>query len=287
MAVSGACENCGRNTEWEPRFDPSDSVRRCLGCGGWSFVGDVRDAPEALYDEGYFNGREYTAYDIAGASHQSNFRRKLRLLRRHGMAEVAPVRLLEIGCATGEFLAAAKSQTIDQAIGVEVSAWCRRIAKGRGFEVLAPDDSALSRRLGEFQPNVIVAWDTWEHLRTPRSTLDAYVSSASPRALVALTTVDAGSAVARLRGKHWRQFHPPTHLHYPTRQSLVDYFYDRQFRIRYHRSFGYSRPLLEYVRTLGLPAAARPGILTTPVYLNLFDIQMVVASRPSTPAEAR
>jgi Methyltransferase domain len=281
-----SCENCGRSTQWEPRFEPSASVRRCRACRGWSYVGDVLDAPEALYDEGYFNGREYAAYDIAGASHQSNFRRKLRLLGQNGMAEVAPVRLVEIGCATGEFLAAARRQGIDEAIGVEVSGWCRHVAAGRGFDVLAADDPSLFRRLAEFRPNVIVAWDTWEHLRTPKSTLDEYLSIASPRVLVAMTTVDAGSAVARVRGRRWRQFHPPTHLHYPTRQSLVDYFGDRGFRIRYHRSFGYSRPLLEYVRALGLPAAARPGILATPLYLNLFDIQMIIAMRPSAPRGA-
>jgi predicted TPR repeat methyltransferase len=220
-------------------------VDRCRACGGWTFSGPVPLPADALYGEGYFNGGEYAGYDAARASHRRNFQRKLRLLQRHGAPRPRDTRLLELGCATGEFLAEASRAGVARALGLEVSAYCRDVARGRGHEVLSPDDAAAAPALTALRPNVIVAWDVWEHLRAPASTLDALLREADRGVLVAATTVDAGSAVARLRGARWRQFHPPTHLCYPTRRSLRLYFERRGFEVVHHGSFGYYRPLAE------------------------------------------
>jgi hypothetical protein len=97
--------------------------------------------------------------------------------------------------------------------------------------------------------------------------------------------------VARRRGASWRQYHPPTHLNYPTRESFRRLFAKRNLQIVHHQSFGYYRPLAEYVRAVlprqhhrHLPVSGALWML--PVYLNLFDIQVVVgsAARPATSA---
>jgi SAM-dependent methyltransferase len=274
------CENCGGGGSFERAFAVRADVQRCRRCGGWAFSGHVAAPADELYGEEYFNGGEYAAYDAARASHERNFRRKLRLLRRHGAPGPADTRLLELGCATGEFLAEAKRAGVERALGLEVSAYCRDVARRRGHEVLSPSDAAAGRAVTALRPNLVVAWDVWEHLRAPASTLDALLSAADRRVTVALTTVDAGSAVARIRRTSWRQFHPPTHLYYPTRRSLRLYFERAGFEVVHHGSFGYYRPLAEYLRVLGVHASpSPPAWLTTPVFLDLFDIQLVIARR--------
>jgi hypothetical protein len=277
------CENCGAAASWDRAFGRRDDVARCRRCGGWTFTGPVRSPAEALYDEAYFNGGEYAGYDAARASHERNFRRKLALLRRHGAPGPGDMRLVELGCATGEFLAEARRAGVARALGLEVSAYCRDVARGRGHEVLPPDGDAAARALPALRPNVVVAWDVWEHLRAPASTLDALLREADRGVTVALTTVDAGSAVARLRGTRWRQFHPPTHLCYPTRRSLRLYFERLGFEVVYHGSFGYYRPLAEYLRVFGVrPSASPPAWLTTPIFLDLYDTQIVIARRTAS-----
>lgn len=276
------CENCGGIASWEGMFARvgSPDVARCRRCGGWTFTGPVAAPAEELYGEAYFNGGEYAAYDAARASHARNFARKLRLLRRHGAPRPEATRLLDLGCATGEFLAAARRAGVAQALGLEVSSYCRDVARARGHEVLSPADPAADLAVTALRPNLVVAWDVWEHLPAPASTLDALLRRASPGVTVALTTVDAGSVVARLRGTRWRQFHPPTHLCYPTRRSLRLYFERLGFEIVHHGSFGYYRPLAEYLRVLGVRASASPPAwLTTPIFLDLYDIQLVIARR--------
>jgi hypothetical protein len=54
-------------------------------------------------------------------------------------------------------------------------------------------------------------------------------------------------------------------------------------QVQMHRSFGYYRPALEYLRALRLEPLARalPPLGSYPVYLNLYDTQLVVARGPS------
>jgi hypothetical protein len=276
------CESCGAGDVWTPAFGRADLLR-CVACGGWTWIGAVPADPGALYDEGYFNGREYTAYGAAARAHERNFRRKLGLLRRHADLDPARVRLLEVGCATGEFLAVARAAGVAASLGIEPSAWCRRVAAGRGQDVRSPDDPGLARAVRELRPNLVVAWDVWEHLARPASTLDALLADADARVVVAISTVDAGSLVARLRGPRWRQFHPPTHLHYPTRESLRRWLARGAFAVRHHGAFGLHRPLAEYWRGLGgaklAPDAAARRPWNLPLYVNLWDIQLVIAER--------
>lgn len=280
-SVLRRCENCGSDASFTPAFAARFEMERCSACGGWSFVGQVELAAEKIYDEGYFSGGEYADYEASVPAQRRNFERKLRLLSRAGAVVGPDTRVLELGCATGAFLSLVRAAGAQQVLGVEVSEYARARAQGDGFTVLSPSAPELAVLLREFRPNLIVAWDVWEHLTAPATTLEAYLEAADPRAVVALTTVDASSGVARLRGTHWRQFHPPTHLHYPTRASLRQFLTGRSLRVVTHRSFGYYRPALEYLRVLGLePALRRLGELRSmPVYLNLWDTQLVIARR--------
>jgi hypothetical protein len=272
------CENCGDRAGASPLF-PRSGVRACSGCGAW-FV-DVAHFPagaEALYGERYFEGGEYASYASSTAAHRLNFRRKLALLRRCGMRELREVRLLELGSATGEFLRVARELGVSRAVGLEVSSYAREAARARGLDVRAPDQPETLAAVEALRPNVIVGWDVWEHLPRPATTWDALLALAERAAIVALTTVDASSVVARVRRDRWRQFHPPTHLNFPTRRSLASYFGRRGFDVRLHRAFGHYRPLREYARAVGVrPGPAR--LWNVPVYLNLFDTQLFIARR--------
>jgi hypothetical protein len=271
------CENCGEQTDARPLFSREDLLA-CERCGAWCVRQGAYAAAEVLYDERYFNGGEYASYAESGSTHRLNFRRKLALMRRAGMPAAADVRLLEIGAATGEFLLVAREAGVRSAMGLEVSAYARNAAAARGLDVRAPDGHDTEAAIRELRPNVIVGWDVWEHLPRPATTWDDLVASAADGALVALTTVDASSAVARARGTRWRQFHPPTHLNFPTRRSLRTYFEARGCTIQLHRAFGYFRPLREYLRGVGIRAGGS-ALWNIPIYLNLYDTQLVIAKR--------
>lgn len=279
---SSYCENCGSEAALVPLFEPRHQARRCRACGGWTYVGQVESSAERLYDRDYFTGGEYADYDASVPAQRSNFRRKLRWLSRAGVEVRNGSRVLEIGCATGVFLEMLRDRGVKNLVGLEVSAYARERAQASGFTVLAPSEPEVERVLVDLRPDLIVGWDVWEHLERPATMVDGYLRNAHREVAVALTTVDASSVVARVRGPRWRQFHPPTHLRYPTRASLQRFFANRAMQVFTHRPFGYYRPALEYLRALGMrfPERERDAwYLRLPVYLNLMDTQFVLARR--------
>jgi hypothetical protein len=284
MSATSRCRNCGRVGEHEPIFTAQLGTSRCSTCGAWSVTAPP-DAPEAVYGESYFAGGEYWDYVASESVHRRNFERKWRILSRHRLLPAGAPRVVEVGAATGEFgrVVLDDGGSGAQYLGVEVSEFCRGKAAGKGLRILSPSSPELPDGLRRLKPNLVVGWDVWEHLSDPAAEFDRLLADADPRVTVALTTVDTGSWIATIRGYRWRQFHIRTHLNYPSRRSFVYYFLDRGFRIGYHRAFGYFRPLAEYLRPLAGPSRRRgaaPGRLARlPLYLNLYDTQMVVAMR--------
>lgn len=272
------CPNCQRQAQWNRAWGTSLLVR-CAGCGGYTWLGDV--SLDGLYEQSYFTAGEYVDYELGLAAHRRNFQRKIQLLERHSGISMAEARLLEIGSATGAFLIEAKRAGTRSCLGIEVSSWARDRSQALGANALAPDDPGLIAAIRELQPNMIVAWDTWEHLKTPADTVAHLAALLAPGGVVSVSTVDSSSLVARLRKTRWRQFHPPTHLNYPSRASFRQFFGGLGMDITYHRAFGYHRPLSEYARALGVRQFPRSlaWARSLPVHLNLLDTQLCIARR--------
>jgi hypothetical protein len=110
----------------------------------------------------------------------------------------------------------------------------------------------------------------------------------NPGSLVAITTGDIGSLNARLQKGRWRLIHPPTHLHYFTRQSLtrlLDRCGFRVVHVEYSGVYRSARGMVHNLVSLGWRAPrlgawlgrAVPARLD--VYMNLYDIMYIVAER--------
>lgn len=280
---SKRCPNCGENATWVLALDGAKDVAVCEKCGAWVCAPRTQADPQVIYAEPYFNGSEYTSYQAAAGVYRRNFQRKIALLRATGILASPHARILEIGSASGVFLDALRDNGFSQAVGVEVSEYARHQACAKGHEVLSPFDERLEKTIRDLHPTTICAWDVWEHLPDPAAVFDTYFSWSDAHVGVAITTVDSGHFVPRWRKTKWRQFHPPSHLNYPTRRSFELYFSSRGMRVLRHQSFGMHRPLADYLMTLAKPfgGTIAPGsrLYKIPVYANLFDIQLVIAQR--------
>lgn len=277
------CKNCGHEHASFLREDFNNEVRECRACGAIEYIVQVSQSLEQIYSREYFYGKEYVDYSSYTSSHRRNFRRKIDLLRRHGSLS-RPLRVLEVGAATGEFYQVITNYPdiqLQAYLGLEISEYARLEANARGIRVMAPMTREAQEALSELRPNLIVAWDLWEHLEDPVSIFDTLLDAADDGITVAISTVDFGAFVPQRRGRKWRQYHPPTHLSYPTRESFRRYFSSRGFEISYLASFGSYRPLAEYLKIVNLPFTSKLPrcIREFPVYLNTFDTQLVIATK--------
>jgi len=273
------CLACGRAGVIAPA---TPALLRCPGCGlGWAREWPSEPEVRALYDNGYFRGGEYLDYVAARRAWQRTFRRYLARLERFSPGGA----LLEVGCAHGFFLELARARWRVTGIDINAEA-CAQAAHLPGVEVRCGE--LLELPLARASYDAACLWATLEHLRAPDATLARIGELVRPGGIVALTTGDLGSLLARLRGSRWRQIHPPTHLFYFTRPSLQRLLERAGFALIHADHPGTDRCLDEVVYTLCVTRHGRPdlyrrlarlGLTRGSFYLNLFDTLFVVGRR--------
>ena len=208
-------------------------LKQCVACG--HVVADLDvcaiDFGE-IYDEGYFSGEEYDDYLRDRPVFLNQFRDRLKEVRRFA----ASGDLIEIGCAYGFFLDAARPHFAVR--GFDISAGPVKFAREQlGLDAKCEDFSKSSVAAGS--ADVVAMWDTIEHLPRPDATLEAAVHALRPGGHLFLTTGDVGSLLARARKEKWRLVHPPTHLHYFSQETIQRLF----------RRLGLEPVLVKYVGT--------------------------------------
>ena len=211
MTAPAPCVVCGESDQFDPTLD---ILARCRACGFVTWRGEQPE--QELYDERYFAGVDYPDYLGNEAALRRSMRRHLEQMFRH-----APQRgsLLEIGCAYGFFLDEARRH-FRRVVGLDIAAGPAAAAHQR-FQVETVAGDFLRLPFDEQVFDVICMWDTIEHLARP----DLFIAKARrllrPGGHLFLTTGDISSFNARRRGAAWRQIHPPSHVHYFSRQSIA------------------------------------------------------------------
>lgn len=105
----------------------------------------------------------------AAVANRPIYRQGLSVIRRHlPQPSGRPVRLLDVGCAAGDFMAYVRDYGWDE-VGIDISPKLVPVARARGFAVLHGD-------LNEFELlperyDVVTMWDVIEHLDDPQSYL--------------------------------------------------------------------------------------------------------------------
>lgn len=275
-----ACLVCGG------RFAPAaiGGLVQCTGCGFVSTdLALSHEELSRLYTSRYFLGGEYRDYPAERPLIERQFRRRLQTLLRF-VPDAEHKNLFEIGAAYGFFLSVA-GPAFQRAEGIDISTDAAAAARAAGLRVESGDflRAPISAPL-----DVVCMWDTIEHLARPDLYLAKAASLMPSGAVIAISTGDIGSAVARLRGARWRQIHPPTHLHYFSRRTLARLLDRHGFEVRhveYHGLYRSVDTIAFIILTIRHRQHAlyrrlkQAGLLDWTLYLNLYDTMFVAASK--------
>jgi SAM-dependent methyltransferase len=267
--------------------DRHPDLLRCRACGHRFYRGAETVDSTALYGHGYHESEEYLDYAGQRETLARNFRDYLDRMERHGASGES---LLEVGCAHGFFLAEAAAR-FPRVHGLDVSGSAITAARDRLGVSAEAVDVCAHRPSAPY--DVVCLWDTIEHLPDPRRSLSCAHRLLAPDGFLFLTTGDAGSLVARVRGPRWRMIHPPTHVHYFTRAGIRRLLRDLGFRTLGIESLAGRRQIGNVLHNLdrfGRSAALRgtarrllyrlPGsVLRRDVRIGLGDIMFVAARR--------
>lgn len=284
MSACRLCDAADLARHFEVRGSTLDRCRRC------GFV-QVRDQPsaaelEAIYGETYFASSKYA--DLRAQQRENQ--RRLDLLEHAGVAPGG--RVLDVGCATGDFIAAAGDRY--DLWGLDVSPFATGVARERNPRFAAQVRTGFIEDQA-FEPasfDAIALWDVVEHLWDPRRVLRQLVAHLRPGGSLILSTPDIGAVTARLMGRRWAFMTPPEHLGFFCARSLRSVL-DEQIGLRTTWSEAHGKwvnaGFLAYKLGRVFPGLV-PAPLTTLVqrsalgratlYVPTADIRYVAARRP-------
>jgi 2-polyprenyl-3-methyl-5-hydroxy-6-metoxy-1,4-benzoquinol methylase len=202
-------------------------ILRCRACGfGFRAWRPSEEELASLYRE-----LDPAVYERESPGRMHTARRHLGIVR----SCVSHGRVLDVGCASGNFLSCAADEGW-QVVGVEPSSvLCAKAQdrlRGRGTVLCC---SLQNAGLAEASMDVVTLWDVLEHVRDPLAFLRLCASLVVPGGYVVANVPDLKSWQARLLGKRWPLL-LAEHLNYFTRKSLALAGEARQLRtVRFGR----------------------------------------------------
>ncbi len=201
-----------------PQNPRTYTMHRCARCG-MVYLSPRPDTP-AEFAEIY--PQEYAPYMREGQRLLMALR---RLARRPEVREILGYtgpesQILEVGSATGEFLADLRRAGRPHLIGLELSAEAARVARERhGLDVRAGD--LAGARLPPASCDLVVMRHVLEHLPDPRAALQEAARVLRPGGRCILTFPNVDSLSARIFGADWYGYDIPRHTHLFPRRALA------------------------------------------------------------------
>ena len=252
-------------------FDPYKVVV-CSSCGlNYLSPRLTQEAILKLYkDEAYYNsnvsGQGYDEYLEISENWEKTFTLRLK--------QVAPYkssgRALDIGCGPGYFLSAAKKMGFD-VYGLDPSDYIVEMAqKTWGDRVQLGLIESADYDRDSF--DLIVAFDTFEHIYDPKKFLQAIHRFLKPGGVLAITTPDPTSTLSKISGRNWVSYKLPEHVFYWSPETIRRVL-EENFEVLEIRSAGQYATLgflfRRVFRLNGKPGKFNSAIIN---FLNRFSI---------------
>jgi 2-polyprenyl-3-methyl-5-hydroxy-6-metoxy-1,4-benzoquinol methylase len=275
------CILCGNSERTRVLFELYSPILKCMVCS-LVFAKPIATVPgDPSYTESYYKSGAYADYLGDRNAIHKNASRTLAQLERLVQGRT----LLDVGCAAGFFLEAARARGWNVR-GLEISEYASDYAR---HQLHLPIDtgSIESPPAGLPKFDVITLWDTIEHLGRPDRALSNIYDLLSPQGVLVLSTGDYGSLLRRITGKKWRLFSDSTHKFFFDKDTLKKLMSQKGFRFLQVTRKGkwVSLPMILHQSGLPLACNVRDLLITRgwnpSLYVNLWDV-ITVFAKPIT-----
>jgi 2-polyprenyl-3-methyl-5-hydroxy-6-metoxy-1,4-benzoquinol methylase len=214
-----ACEICGDDrtrpiaarTDLFLGGDTLFYMVECRQCG--AVYQTPRPTPEAM---GQFYPSTYQQYTpsvqteswLRRIDRRYGLRKRCTMVTRH----VERGRLLDVGCATGDFLGEMKRQPGWCVMGIEPSEHAARYAQEH-LSVPVVNGTLNGAPFADGSFNAITMWDVLEHVYDPRTVIAETARLLCPGGILVVNHPNLRSIDRRIFGRWWLGYELPRHLH--------------------------------------------------------------------------
>lgn len=278
------CIVCG-SREFVPVF--SGTLKKCVHCGFATANMEIsRELLEKTYSVNYFLGEEYLDYLQDKKTIQLNFLKRIKTINKAISGKLPLSNSLEIGCAYGFFGEILKKTWDTEYLGMDVVP--EAVQYGRNELKLNMKTGDYLEESAPVNPYTdVFMWDVIEHLQYPDKFLQKAFQELAPGGRIYITTGDFSALLARIQGKNWRMIHPPSHLHYFTKKSLIRLLETRGFsimKVKYLPVYRSVRQILYSLFLLNKSGGLLNRLIENipagmNISLNTFDIVFIMAEK--------
>lgn len=231
-----ACESTATDAFVE-RADGA-RLRRCKACETL-FLEERPADLEGLYRDAYFgaDGQEGVGYETGYTAIQEQLWQLGWVLFVTDVLGRPAAPLLDVGCATGQFLALARGAGLAPLAGVDLAPGAVLQAGERGLDVVRGDVDVYAEGQVPGRLAAITAWDLLEHLPHPRATAGRLAALLADAGVFCFSTPNADAARGLPDPAGWSGFgHSFEHLFYLGEAGL-EALLKHEFAARLYRSF--------------------------------------------------
>jgi len=213
------CNICG-SQELKKNFvlEGKHEIWSCPQCTAEFMEPQLNDAEiTELYSEKYYKSWGISGQQENETSKQmkiATFLLRLKLIRNY----VKEGKALDVGCATGFYLEAARDQGFDP-YGIELSEYSSGIAKNKFGKEKIFNGTLEQNNFEAGSFSVISMFDLIEHVRLPQVSLKKAAELLHPNGILIITTPHKDSISNKIMGKKWTHY-KLEHFYYFNKRSL-------------------------------------------------------------------
>lgn len=199
---------------------PKYSLAKCNNCSMvWDYQASID--PESFYNKDYFfNDNTKGGYANYVEGMTINKKTFALRLKRFEQKIGKKGKILDVGCALGDFLLEAKRLGWKKSYGLERSDYAYKYCLERKLNVKKGSLAKVNYPHNDF--DLIVYQDVVEHLHDPLGEIKVIKKYLAPGGYIFLVTPDIGGLWRRLLGKYWYHYKPKEHVCYFSQKTLND-----------------------------------------------------------------
>jgi 2-polyprenyl-3-methyl-5-hydroxy-6-metoxy-1,4-benzoquinol methylase len=195
-------------------------LKKCKNCG-LIFDSNPPKQEKAIYEEKYYKSKEikggYFNYIAENVINKLTFNERLKDIEKRFKKDA---KLLDIGCALGDFLEVARDKQWINSYGVEISDYSIKECRNKGLRVYKRGSDDEKKLLKKDYFDVVVLQDVIEHLKNPKEQIAEIMSILRPGGILFLTTPNIDSLSRILLQKYWYHYKKGEHLIYFNQKNL-------------------------------------------------------------------
>lgn len=204
------------------------SLQQCTRCK-LVFDNNLTVNQRVIYNENYFTSQEIKGgyYNYFEESRVNKLTFEYRLHKIAQKKNPQESKLLDFGCATGDFLEVCRNLSWEDSVGIDISEYAIKQGKNKGLKVYVQDKASASLQKNYY--DVITLQDVVEHFKNPQEEINHIYQMLKNDGVLFMTTPNVGSISEKILGSFWYHYKQSEHLFYFNSQNIKTFLSEAGF----------------------------------------------------------